>query len=613
MDEQNFQGTINLARENVHVMNAVNWSTAFLKLSKLRQNKVAKKAQGFTEIVKEFEGKVKGGGLKWCGVGELASVARSFRYLGVESYELRDFVEENATEITEKGNSSSLADLALIYKDTKHGYAEGGDVGGSYFSAMEEQRVVEYMLSKRTMDVAKYISAAAGTGRKVPVLAREIDKEKAVKKFAKAHPQDLSTSIFGLARLGHPVPHLLERIGQEDVVDRIVDAYPGDIANTMWSFAAYGHKASRLVDAIVERPEVMQKIAGGREVDVSRTVFALQKLEGKVPMLLKEALRDKKAKRKKKKLMTEGSTDLPFKQGGTPVVVEQNLKLRELQKSKDWSGMLRYAAKRSSSFDHVNWTTLFSELGKFRFQGQEIAKDETFRKLLGEFEEALGEKDGLAWMDVRGIANIMFGLGLLRVESKVVLNFVEKNAAIIIDKASAEEIANIANCYAVLKFEGGTEFFNEIKAENVVEKIMAGKVRNRTFIIWAAATLGHQLPLLAEALETEASVNDLVGGDSSRVPINFSNQLWALAALGCEAPRLREAALKEVKDGSFSGAATNVKRRLAYAIERLGGGDVFEELNLDRGVDAAVAKGSREEGEKEEKKEDANGREEGKE
>lgn len=34
------------------------------------------------------------------------------------------------------------------------------------------------MLSKRTMDVAKYISAAAGTGRKVPVLAREIDKEK---------------------------------------------------------------------------------------------------------------------------------------------------------------------------------------------------------------------------------------------------------------------------------------------------------------------------------------------------------------------------------------------------------------------------------------------------
>ena len=43
---------------------------------------------------------------------------------------------------------------------------------------MEEQRVVEYMLSKRTMDVAKYISAAAGTGRKVPVLAREIDKEK---------------------------------------------------------------------------------------------------------------------------------------------------------------------------------------------------------------------------------------------------------------------------------------------------------------------------------------------------------------------------------------------------------------------------------------------------
>ena len=87
-------------------------------------------------------------------------------------------------------------------------------------------------------------------------------------------------------------------------MDRIVEAYPGDIANTMWSFAAYGHKKSRLVDAIVERPEVMQKIAGGREVDVSRTVFALQKLEGKVPMLLKEALRDKKAKRKKKKLMT---------------------------------------------------------------------------------------------------------------------------------------------------------------------------------------------------------------------------------------------------------------------------------------------------------------------
>ena len=322
--------------------------------------------------------------------------------------------------------------------------------------------------------------------------------------------------------------------------------------------------------------------------------------------------------------------------------------------------MLRYAAKRSSSFDHVNWTTLFSELGKFRFQGQEIgegvsdglgrvrrqlvgsfdsgrhsgyffvdkkhkhihsrisfthqtaAKDETFRKLLGEFEEALGEKDGLAWMDVRGIANIMFGLGLLRVESKVVLNFMEKNAATIVDKASAEEIANIANCYAVLKFEGGTEFFNEIKAENVVEKIMAGKVRNRTFIIWAAATLGHQLPLLAEALETEASVSDLVGGDSSRMPINFSNQLWALAALGCEAPRLREAALKEVKDGSFSGAATNVKRRLAHAIQRLGGGDVFEELDLVRGIDAAVTKGSTAEGEVEEVKEDANGGEEGK-
>ena len=87
----------------------------------------------------------------------------------------------------------------------------------------------------------------------------------------------------------------------------------------------------------------------------------------------------------------EGSTDLPFKQGGTPVVVEQNLKLRELQKSKDWSGMLRYAAKRSSSFDHVNWTTLFSELGKFRFQGQEIGEGVSdglgrVRQLVGSFD-----------------------------------------------------------------------------------------------------------------------------------------------------------------------------------------------------------------------------------
>lgn len=122
----------------------------------------------------------------------------------------------------------------------------------------------------------------------------------------------------------------------------------------------------------------------------------------------------------------------------------------------------------------------------------------------------------------------------------------------------------------------------------VVEKIMAGKVRNQTFVIWAAATLGHKISLLAEALEEEAAIENMLGGEKHRVPVNLTNQLWALEAMGRgeSLGRMVKAALKEVKEGRFregddnrKGVATNVKRRLAHCLDRLGA-DIFDELGL---------------------------------
>ncbi|GMH94178.1 hypothetical protein TL16_g12830 [Triparma laevis f. inornata] len=354
MEGETFQATITFALASSPSMNYVNWATTFSTLGKFKNKKT--NTDEFKKLIKEFEGKLDGG-LKWIPIREVASVAQSFRYLGVDSYKFREFINSNAEEITTSGNPRSLADITLIYKEA----------GGEYFEEMERKEVVKLMCEGRVSNVAKYVAGVAKIGSKVPVLARVMDEEKVVEKFVRAHPQDLSTTVFGMARLGHEVPKFLEALGQKDVVDRIAGAYPEDISNTIWSFAAYGYKSPHLIEAITQREEVTQKIIGGREVDISRTIFALQKLEVEVPASLKEALRLKKAKRKNTKLMKEGAVDLPFKRGVSPVVIEQNLKLRELQKSKDWSGMLRYAAKRFEGFDHVNWTTLFSELGKFRW------------------------------------------------------------------------------------------------------------------------------------------------------------------------------------------------------------------------------------------------------
>ena len=90
--------------------------------------------------------------------------------------------------------------------------------------------------------------------------------------------------------------------------------------------------------------------------------------------------------------------------------IAQNKRLGAFAQSGNWRGMLDYADETCSTFNHVCWATLFNKLGKMKEEAAAISSDVVFLRLVQEFERR-AESEGLDWIGVRELANVVHGLG----------------------------------------------------------------------------------------------------------------------------------------------------------------------------------------------------------
>ena len=71
--------------------------------------------------------------------------------------------------------------------------------------------------------------------------------------------------------------------------------------------------------------------------------------------------------------------------------MQQNKDICEFAARKDLRGLLDFAVENRERFDHVNWATTFSKLGRVDRDADRIKRDPRFSTLLRELEEKISE------------------------------------------------------------------------------------------------------------------------------------------------------------------------------------------------------------------------------
>ena len=220
---------------------------------------------------------------------------------------------------------------------------------------------------------------------------------------------------------------------------------------------------------------------------------------------------------------------------GKRLYIEQNKKIAEFERNKDWRGLLDYAVGKSAGFDHVNWATTFSKLGRFRREARNIARDLRFRELLVGLEERIQEGD----FGPQAIGNIVHALSKMGVRSDAVVCYVEDEVERIAAEADPQAISNISYAFAKLGEKGPTRWFEELEKKHVVDSLVwKGKPQEIANTIWARATRGLKGASLASAIDTKEVAEYVV---TEGKPQEISNTVWSLATIGVDAGNLASA------------------------------------------------------------------------
>lgn len=66
--------------------------------------------------------------------------------------------------------------------------------------------------------------------------------------------------------------------------------------------------------------------------------------------------------------------------------IEQNKRITEFERSRDWRGLVQYADEKRNNFDNVNWRTMWSKLGRMRREARVIKNDKMFNRVRKDFE-----------------------------------------------------------------------------------------------------------------------------------------------------------------------------------------------------------------------------------
>ena len=310
-------------------------------------------------------------------------------------------------------------------------------------------------------------------------------------------------------------------------------------------------------------------LAKARRSDCSRAMIGVQRLSvftGSTAQSTPLAPRAGSVGANEGYLGRQGSHDFRER---TRLWKQQNATMKDLAVRGEWKEVLGYAESNMDNFNYVNWSTMFTNLGRIRGAKRTIARDDAFRRVLGEFECKVGSND-FQDIGIQALANTVYSLGNMGVRSDVILGGVNGVAAErIAFEGKPQEISMVAYALARLN-EREAAFFATMESMGGSKRLAReGKPQEISNTIWAAAKLGCHVPLLAAEIDTK-HVAEVLAGEAGK-PQAISNALWAMAKLGYKAPNLaRELEKKDIaKFMMFEGTSQNIANSI-WALAKLG-------------------------------------------
>jgi len=210
----------------------------------------------------------------------------------------------------------------------------------------------------------------------------------------------------------------------------------------------------------------------------------------------------------------------------SPIAI--NKRLVELGKEKQWDALLEVADQERASFDHVNYATVMSQLGRMQSFNKEDPRFLAFLKDLA----AIIEERGLPWVHARQAANIIHAIGKMKLlensSAKRILEWISKRevAAKFAIEGDPQNVANVAWACATLGFAAPGLFAEiECRSEWLVKNGRPQEIAN---MVWACATLGSAAPSLFAEVDRQSEWLVAEG-----TPQAVANTAWACATTGC--------------------------------------------------------------------------------
>lgn len=284
--------------------------------------------------------------------------------------------------------------------------------------------------------VANIAWACAVLGVHLPTFFSEIDRN--AKRFVEeAYPQEIANVVWACATLGvvDDSPQLFEELEQcsEWFVS---EGSPQAIANAAWACATLNIQSPKLFSEIDKRSEWL--VEKGNPQNVENTLWAFSALNISTTNMHSQV----------QKLESIHKDRIRKKENP---VIARNKRITDLGRKNNWQGILVIHDKEKDGFDHVNYATTMSYLGRIQSVNR---NDLAFHAFLEDLAQKL-ESRGITWVGARGAANIINSLATMELRSPTarrIALFISKeaNADWLIHHGISEDIAKTVWACATL-------------------------------------------------------------------------------------------------------------------------------------------------------------------
>ena len=234
--------------------------------------------------------------------------------------------------------------------------------------------------------------------------------------------------------------------------------------------------------------------------------------------------------------------------------------------------LLAFYTAHSQDFNHVNWGTMLSKLGRLPPHSiQGLLQDPVFTDLLESLTlhlsanikppspdsppsslppsspsslppSSLPPPSSSSPYDSRTVSNIVHALGRLRHPYKPILDLVISNADWFTRDANPQAISQVCWAYAKLEYPSRSLFDTIDRPETARHLITTGAPQSVANASWSFATLNYPAPNLFELMNTPEIITSF---KETASPQELSNMAWACATAGVDGRHLYDAIEEE--------------------------------------------------------------------